>query len=113
MLGPISGALQLQVLSFSWPRSWARRGGGACRIGSRPGGSCTASNQFASHRGAQAPNEMGLQAEQLKKATLDRYKIERRHVHEFRAAAKLWASGLTWTESLNIVREALDEVSHA
>ena len=58
----------------------------------------------------QAPNELLLQADQIKGDALDKYKVARRQVHEYRAAARLWAKGVPMSDAIKIVSEAFDEV---
>lgn len=55
-------------------------------------------------------NTLSLQAENWKKSVLDRYKVKRRSVHEYEAAARLWSKGLAWEDALTIVRQAFDAV---
>ena len=58
----------------------------------------------------QAANVLHMQAEQLTGSVLDRYKVKRRKHHEYQAAARLWAKGLSWTDASQIVGDAFEAV---
>ena len=58
----------------------------------------------------QAANVLQMQAEQLTGSVLDRYKVKRRKHHEYQAAARLWAKGLSWTDASQIVGDAFEAV---
>ncbi|CAK9102132.1 unnamed protein product, partial [Durusdinium trenchii] len=54
------------------------------------------------------PNEMKLAVDKLKSVNLDRYRTSRRQVHIYKAAAKLWAAGMDFSDALSVVQEAFD-----
>jgi hypothetical protein len=39
---------------------------------------------------------------------LDKYKSKRKTFHIHRAAARIWARGVPWSDALNMVTEAFD-----
>lgn len=47
-------------------------------------------------------------SEILEKSALQKYKSQNRAQHVYRAAARLWALGVAWSESLQIVNDAFD-----
>lgn len=51
---------------------------------------------------------MQLEAQNLAKTALRKYKSMNKTHSEYRAAARLWGSGVNWTEALQIVNEAFD-----
>lgn len=56
----------------------------------------------------EAPNVLQLRRESLGKAVLDRYRKATLRSGVYRAAAKLWASGvLSWEDALQAVEDAL------
>ena len=57
-----------------------------------------------------APNALGLQAGQIEREALEKYKSARKNIHLYRAAARLWARGISMNEALEIVGQAFDEV---
>ena len=49
-----------------------------------------------------------MQKDSLRKEVLSKYKSRRRTYHIYRAAARLWGSGVPWTEALSVINEAFD-----
>lgn len=55
---------------------------------------------------------MKLAVDKLKSVNLDRYRTSRRQVHIYKAAAKLWAAGMDFSDALSVVQEAFDAVTY-
>lgn len=73
-------------------------------VGPGQAGSCHAGGQNLDY----APNVLQLRRESLGKAVLDRYRKATLRSGVYRAAAKLWASGvLSWEDALQAVEDAL------
>ena len=60
----------------------------------------------------QDPNLLRLRAERLSKGCLDTYKAKRRDFYIYKAAAKLWAAGISWEQALGTITEAFDATTH-
>lgn len=56
----------------------------------------------------QVPNRIVLDRDGLAKTQLDKYKSKRKMFHIHRAAARIWARGVPWSDSLKMVTEAFD-----
>ena len=54
-----------------------------------------------------------MQADQIKGEALDKYRSARKTFHLHRAAARLWAKGISMNDVMEIVGEAFDEVIKA
>ena len=55
-------------------------------------------------------NTIRLQAENIKRPVMDKYRCKRKRYHEFATAARLWVKGLPWGQALQIVKDAFDAV---
>lgn len=54
----------------------------------------------------EAPNQLVMRREQLKRDHLDKYKVKNRSYHMYAAAARIWAQGVDWSVALAIVSDA-------
>lgn len=54
-----------------------------------------------------AENELELEAQNLQKTALEKYKAQNKSHHAFEAASRLWVLGMPWAQALQIVEEAL------
>ena len=62
----------------------------------------------AAHAITQVPNEIRMRHEALDGGELLRYVCKKRQRAVYRAAAKLWARGVSWANALSIMTEAFD-----
>lgn len=65
-------------------------------------------SEKANYSHVEAPNRLDLHTERVSKRTLDAYKVKRKTVHIFRAAARLWAAGVAFDRALEIATAAFD-----
>lgn len=105
------------MLSGSWSSCWLWWIFREPTSGAEPGPCCSLNTEvFAEQlkceclttQPSEVENELIMQVQNLERTALEKYRVENRSQHIYRAASRLWVTGLPWADALSIVEDAFD-----